>query len=96
MLVYTAYMGCIPAKRIGIALLANGSGYLLSQIGMYGLALILGENPESLSFVKLERTFELLTGLYETYKGTMKAQVVSKGGILQLEIKDKYTDMMIP
>lgn len=95
-LVYTAYMGYIPDKKIGIAVLANGSGYPLSQIGLYGLALMLGENPENLLFIKVEKTFEQLTGLYETYKGTMKAQVVSHGGILQLEIKDKYTDMIIP
>lgn len=95
-LVYTAYMGYIPEKGIGIALLANGSGYFLSQMGLYGQALMLGENPENLPFIKTERVFDLLTGHYETYKGTMKAQVVSKEGILQLEIKDKYTDMIIP
>lgn len=95
-LVATAYMGYVSEKRMGIALLANGSGYPLSQMGLYGLALMLGENPEDLPFVKVERAFDTLTGLYETYKGTMKAQVVTKGGILSLEIKDKYTDMIIP
>jgi CubicO group peptidase (beta-lactamase class C family) len=95
-LVYTAYMGYIPEKKIGIALMANGSGYPLSQMGLYGLALMLNGNPENLPFIKIERVYDMLTGLYETYKGTMKAQVVSKGGILHLEIKDKYTDMIIP
>ena len=95
-LVATAYMGYIPEKRIGIALLANGSGYPLSQIGLYGLALMLGEDAENLPFVRVERAFDLLTGLYDTYKGTMKAQVVTKGSILSLEIKDKYVDMIIP
>ncbi|MEM3577169.1 MAG: serine hydrolase [Candidatus Bathyarchaeia archaeon] len=95
-LVYTAYVGYIPEENVGIAVLANGSGYPLSQIGLYGLALMIGESPENLPFMKYERTYDLLTGLYETYKETMKAQVVSKGGILQLEIKDKYTDMIIP
>jgi len=94
--VSTAYMGYIPEKRVGIALLANGSGYPLSQTGLYGLALMLGENPENLPFIKVEKTFDLLTGLYETYKGTMKAQVASKGSILQLEMKDKYTETVIP
>jgi CubicO group peptidase (beta-lactamase class C family) len=95
-LVYTAYMGYIPEKKIGIALMANGSGYPLSQMGLYGLALMMNGKPENLPFIKIERVYDILTGLYETYKGTMKAQVVSKGGILQLEIKDKYTDMIIP
>jgi len=94
--VSTAYMAYVPEKRVGIALLANGSGYLLSQMGLYGLTLMLDQNPEILPFIKVEKTLDLLTGLYETYKGTMKAQVVGKGGILQLEIKDKYTDMIIP
>lgn len=95
-LVATAYIGYIPEKRVAIALLANGSGYPLSQMGLYGLALIMEKNPEDLPFIKVERTFELLSGLYETYKGTMKAKVVTKGGLLNLEIKDKYTDMIIP
>jgi CubicO group peptidase (beta-lactamase class C family) len=95
-LVSTAYIGYLPRKAVGIALLANGSGYPLSQIGLYGLALMLRENPEKLPFIKVERTFELLAGFYETYKGTMKAQVTTKGGILTLEIKDEYVDMIVP
>lgn len=95
-LVATAYMGYIPKKEVGIALLANGSGYPLSQMGLYGLALMLDENPEKLPFIKMERVFDLLTGFYETYKGTMRAQIVDKGGILHMEIKDKYRDMIIP
>jgi len=95
-LVATAYMGYIPEKSIGVAIPANGSGYPLSQIGLYGLALMLEENPENLPFIKVERAFDSLTGLYETYKGTMKAEVVSKAGILQIEIKDKYIDLIVP
>jgi CubicO group peptidase (beta-lactamase class C family) len=94
-LVYTAYIGYIPEEKVGIALLANGSGYPLSQMGLYGLALMIGENPENLPFMKYEKTYDLLTGLYETYKGTMKAQVINRGGLLQLEIKDKYVDMIV-
>jgi CubicO group peptidase (beta-lactamase class C family) len=95
-LVYTAYIGYIPEKRVGIALLANGSGYPMSQIGLYGLALLLGKNPEKLPFIKMEKTYDLLSGVYETYKGTMSATVTTKNGILQLEIKDKHVDMIIP
>ncbi|MEM3783647.1 MAG: serine hydrolase [Candidatus Bathyarchaeia archaeon] len=94
-LVYTAYIGYVPEKNVGVALLANGSGYPLSQIGQYALAMILGKNPEELPFLKMEKTYELLSGMYETYKGTMEAKVSAKGGILQIEICDKYTDMVI-
>ncbi|MDW8040274.1 MAG: serine hydrolase [Nitrososphaerota archaeon] len=95
-LVYTAYIAYIPEKKVGVAILANGSGYLLSQMGLYTLAMLIGKNPEELPFIKVENTYELLTGMYETYKGTMEAKVVAKGGILQIEICDKYTDMVIP
>jgi CubicO group peptidase (beta-lactamase class C family) len=94
-LVYTAYIGYVPEKNVGVALLANGSGYPLSQIGQYALAMLLGKNPEELPFIKMEKVYELLSGIYETYKGTMDAKVAAKGGTLQIEICDKYTDMVI-
>ena len=92
----TAYIGYIPERKIGIALLANGSGYPLSQLGMYGLALMLGEDPEELPFIKLERQLESLTGRYQTYKGTMDAQVVKKGSFLCVIIKDRYMEEVVP
>jgi CubicO group peptidase (beta-lactamase class C family) len=95
-LVATAYMGFIPKKKVGIALLANGSGYPLSQIGMYGLAILLEEDPESLPFVQMEKALTELVGTYETYKGTMKAQVKRMGDFLTIEIKDKYNDLVVP
>lgn len=94
-LVYTAYIGYVPEKKVGVALLANGSGYPLSQIGQYALAMLLGKNPEELPFIKTEKTYELLSGIYETHKGTMDAKVAAKGGLLQIEISDKYNDMVI-
>ncbi len=94
--VATAYIGFIPQKGVGIALLANGDGYLLSQMGMYGLSLLLDQDPEQLPFVRRERVLDKLEGSYETYKGTMKALVKRAGDFLMLEVKDKYTDTVIP
>jgi len=95
-LVATAYIGFIPEQGVGIALLANGSGYPLSQFGMYGLALLLDEDPEKLPFIQQEKKLTELVGTYETYKGTMKAQVKRMGGFLAIEIKDKYNDLVVP
>ncbi|MCL0048772.1 serine hydrolase [Dehalococcoidia bacterium] len=94
-LVATAYMGFIPGQGVGIALLANGSGYLLSQLGMYGLAILLEKDPESLPFVQRERALTELVGTYETYRGTMKAQVKRMGDFLTIEIKDRYNDLVV-
>jgi len=95
-LVATAYIGFVPEQGVGIALLANGSGYLLSQLGMYGLAILLEKDPESLPFVRIAGALTELVGTYETYKGTMKAQVKRMGDFLILEIKDKYNDLAVP
>jgi CubicO group peptidase (beta-lactamase class C family) len=95
-LVYTAYVGYIPEKRIGVALLANASGYLLSHIGMYALSLLLKVDPETLPFIKNDRILSKLQGKYETYMGTMKVYVNKKGDFLYLEIKDKHTEQIMP
>ena len=94
-LVATAYMGFIPEQHMGIVLLANGSGYPLSQLGLYGLAMLLDKDPEELPFVKIEKNLTELVGRYETYKGTMKAQVKRRGDFLAIEIKDKYNDLVV-
>ena len=94
-LVATAYMGFIPEQGVGIALLANGSGYPLSQLGLYGLAMLLEKDPEELPFVQMERALTELVGTYETYKGTMKAQVKRRGDFLTIEIKDRYSDLVV-
>ena len=54
----TAFMGYVPKKKVGIILLANASAYPVSQIGPYGLALMLGEDPEKLPFIKMEPPYD--------------------------------------
>ena len=93
--VSTAYIGFIPKQGVGIALLANGSGYLLSQLGMYGLTILLDKDPEGLPFVQMERALDELVGTYETYRGTMKAQVKRMDDFLTLEIRDRYNDFVL-
>ena len=95
-LVYTAYVGYIPEKRIGVALLANASGYLLSHIGVYALSQLLGVDPETAPFIKSDKILCILEGEYETYMGTMKAVVKKKGDLLYIEIRDKYTEETVP
>jgi hypothetical protein len=95
-LVYTAYVGYIPEKKIGVALLANASGYLLSHIGMYALSKLLKADPNTLAFIKNDRILSKLQGEYETYMRTMKAYVNKKGDFLYLEIKDRYTEQIMP
>jgi hypothetical protein len=90
LLVATAWLGYIRDAGLGLVLLANGSGYPLSQMGMYGLAVALGEDPDALPFVSTERSLKELEGTYQTYKGTMQARVRRNGDFLSMEFEDKH------
>jgi CubicO group peptidase (beta-lactamase class C family) len=94
--VATAYIGFIPEKKVGVALVANADGYPLKHMGMYALAAMIEQDPEMLPFVQRERRLEELEGTYETYKGTMRVQVRRSGDFLTLEMKDKFTDSVVP
>jgi CubicO group peptidase (beta-lactamase class C family) len=94
--VYTAYVGYMKDEKIGVAVLGNPSVYLPSNIGKFALAMLLGEDPKTLPFVKRDRILENLQGQYETYKGTMKINIKKKGDFLIAEIKDRYTEEVIP
>jgi len=95
-LVYTAYVGYMPEEKIGVAVLANGNGYPPSYIGLYTLALMLGLKAEDLPFLKMERLLKKLEGVYESYKGTLKAEVKRRNGYLTLGFKGKYMAREIP
>ena len=96
-LIYTGYMGYIPGKKLGVVVLANSSGYPLSSIGVYALALMLGRDPESeLPFIRKERIFKKLEGTYEGYRGTVKFSVKSAGDFLILQPKGRFMNPIIP
>ncbi len=95
-LVHTAYVGFIPDRKIGVAILANSSGYPLSLIGYYILTHLLGKDPEKLDFVKRNRILSKLVGEYRTYKGTVKVNVKRNGDFLIIEEKDRLTEMTLP
>jgi CubicO group peptidase (beta-lactamase class C family) len=90
-LVYTAYLGFIPEERVGVAVLANGSGYPMGQLAQAALAFLLDEDWEDLPFVRLEELRESIFGSYATYQGTMRARVVPRGGAVELVIEDRET-----
>jgi CubicO group peptidase (beta-lactamase class C family) len=92
----TAYVGFIPDKNVGVAILTNGSGYATGQFGMYGLAMLLGEDPEALPFVRRQRMIAGLEGQYETYKGTMKWQIKRAGDFIMAVEKDKFSTNSFP
>ncbi len=94
--VATAYMGFIPSRDVAVAVLANGAGYAAGQLGMVALAALLGEDPEHLPFLRIERLLDGLAGVYETFKGTMQITFRRKGDLLQAEFRDKHHQENVP
>ena len=96
LLVHTGYMGYIREKKIGVALLANASGYRLSYIGAYILALLLDKDPMKIHFIKNDEMMKRLEGHYRTYMGTMTARVVKRDSLLYLVMKEGTREIEIP
>jgi len=94
--VSTAYLGLIPEEVTGVMVMANGSGYPTNLIGEYALGTFLNEDPLNIPSFKTENFLDSLTGKYEAYMGTMKFNVVRKGGLLNIEIKDTHYDYSVP
>ncbi len=83
--VYTAYMGYLPEKRVAVALASISSGYPLSLIGAYALALAAGIGEERLEFLRVDRVVERIEGEYSGYKGSVRVRVKRSGDLLVVE-----------
>lgn len=94
-LVTTGFAGYIRGRKLGVAVLANSSGYSLTKIGVYALSLLLGKDPEKLVLFKRERILDKLVGKYSTYKNTMTIEVLRKEEFLTINVRDKLTSREI-
>ncbi|MBC7122159.1 MAG: serine hydrolase [Pseudothermotoga sp.] len=99
-LIYTGFVGYIPAKKIGVAVLSNCAGYPLSNIGMYALALMLKKDPdEEFDFVKFDKILHKLVGRYEGYKKSVAFDVKRNGDFLLMEMVSrnlKLSSVLVP
>lgn len=97
----TTYLAYLPERDLGLVLLANAHGYPLGQLAMVLLAWILGENPAQLSFLQLDRALKQLTGTYESFRSTMRADVTDNGDGSTLRFTIRYhhedrTSILVP
>jgi len=99
-LIYTGFVGYIPTKKIGVAVLSNCAGYPLSNIGMYALALMLKKDPdEQFDFVKFDKILQKLVGRYEGYKRSVAFEVKRNGDFLVMEMVSrnlKLSSILVP
>jgi len=91
LLVYTAFIGYIPRVKVGVAILANSSGYPLFNIGTYVLAYMLGKSPNELPNIRYDKLLDKLVGEYRGYKGNIIFSIERNGDSLLLIYKDKYS-----
>ena len=93
--VYTANFSYVHDLKAGSVLLANGTGYSMSVLGMSAIALLMGKNPEDLLPVSTELLLKKLEGQYRAYKDTVFAEVKRNGSFLMLSGDDIGTNIVL-
>ncbi len=96
MFVCTAAMQFLPEEKLGVMVLANGTGYAMANYASFALATALGEDPWAMPALSTERTLSALTGSYETYKGTYGIKVKRSGDFLLLDFTNKLSTSEVP
>ena len=85
LVVSTSYIGFLPKSNVGVAVLTNGNGYAMPQLGKVALAVLLGREAKELPFVRTENLLTNLTGHYETYRGTLRTKISREDDFLRME-----------
>ena len=93
--VYTAGLLYVPRGSYGVAVMANGTGYSMERIALYGMALMLGHNPDELPVIRLENTLKRIEGKYAAYKNIVLAEVKRNGSFLTLSGDDIGENMVL-
>lgn len=86
--VFTAGFAYTPRGEYGAVALANGTGYSIGSVALYGLACLMKKDPEELPMVKQENLLKRLEGKYTAYKNTVLAEVRRNGSFLTLSGED--------
>ncbi|HEX7002715.1 MAG TPA: serine hydrolase [Trueperaceae bacterium] len=94
-LVSTAYLAFLPEDGLGVAVLANASGYPLRKIARAALATMLGEGPEVVPAVKVESELESVCGRYRGFRGAIEATVEREGDFLRLRFDGSAAEQAI-
>lgn len=94
--VSSANLAFIPELKIGVAEASN-IGRIPPPIVLGILAIFMGKDPEKeIPLFQIEKKLNMLTGVYESYKGIVKLSVVKKGAMLYLESKEKLMEISLP
>lgn len=95
-LVSTGHIAFLPEDGLGVAVLANGSGYSPALIARVALALALNREPTEIPAVALQTTLSLLEGHYSSYAGSMTATVRMHGDFLKVALSGGSEVILVP
>lgn len=86
-IVSSAYVGFVPDRDVGLAVLANVSPeYILQSVGEGVLSYVLGGDPVSdVPFWAVREKSSRLTGRYRSHSGVLSGTVTSEGSTLRFE-----------
>jgi len=91
--VSTAYMAFVPDLKAGVVMMGNSSGMDYGTIAESVLAILMGKDPaEVIPALVIRERMKRLQGSYEVYRGLERLEVVSRGGLLHLETKNRRTE----
>jgi CubicO group peptidase (beta-lactamase class C family) len=96
--VATAYLGFLPDRELGVAVLCNtGPGYSTYALAQEVVAAALGEDPDEAVAERVRRSrMDRLCGEYETYRGIKRARVERQGEGLLLTFEDAFGGAPLP
>ncbi len=95
--VATAYTALLPNEELGAVIVANTSGMPHATILESIFAAMLGHDPfEAIPALAVKRRMNSRTGNFSAYRGANKARVFLKAGLLYLEQKDEFQDVVVP
>ncbi|WP_331236093.1 serine hydrolase [Natronorarus salvus] len=95
--VATAYLGFLPDREMGVAVLCNtGPGYSTYALAQEVVAAALGEDPDEVAERVRRRRMDRLCGEYETYRGIKRARVERQGEGLVLTFEDAFGGAPLP
>lgn len=96
--VSSGFLGFVPEMGIGISIASNHGDAPTSQIGIYALSLLMGNNPDdSLEFVKKMKLREELKGDYTDFREYTIAKITDgPDGLLNMSFSSDEMEFSIP
>ncbi len=94
-IVSTAHMAVVPARRIGVVMMGNSGGMDYAAIAEPVLAILMGHDPdEVIPSIGIRKRMQRLTGHYATYEDIESVEVIEQRGMLYMKRGETLTPLI--